>query len=183
MPAVIGMQWAGRLTRPNAAGIDAFLVAWYGPGGGPNQTETNLAAMLDEAAARDFRIGILFETDSPFFAGVGDVTSALQHIQTVHANHPAICAPMDVPSFSFGVHLSTVSIPGALFGHRAIQATRIYGLPRALTPNSWPYLMDITCTATHGIHLQISMRSIRNSPIRWLQQESDLAPISCGWQR
>ena len=79
---VMGRQ----IDQAKGAGIDAFLVAWYGPGGG-NQTETNLTAMLDEAQARNFKIGILFETDSPFLGG--DITGALQHALSVHANHPA----------------------------------------------------------------------------------------------
>ena len=74
------------IDQAKSAGIDALLVAWYGPGGG-NQTETNLAAMLEEAAARNFKIGILFETNSPFMGG--DVSGALQHALSVHANHPA----------------------------------------------------------------------------------------------
>lgn len=76
------------IEQAQRAGIDALLVAWYGPGGG-NQTEPNLSALLDEAAARGFKIGVLFETTSPFFGGTGDVTAALQHLQNVHAAHPA----------------------------------------------------------------------------------------------
>ncbi len=81
---VMGRQ----IDQAKAAGIDAFVVAWYGPGGG-NQTETNLTALLEEAAARDFRIAVLFETTSPFFAGLGDVASAMQHLSSVHMNQPA----------------------------------------------------------------------------------------------
>ena len=77
------------IEQAQAAGIDAFLVAWYGPGGDTNQTEPNLAALLDEAAARNFKIGVLFETDSPFLGSPGAITGALQHIRDVHANHPA----------------------------------------------------------------------------------------------
>lgn len=76
------------IDQAKAAGIDGFLVAWYGPAGG-NQTEPNLAALLEEAAARDFKIGILFETDSPFIGGVDGVTGALQHALSVHASQPA----------------------------------------------------------------------------------------------
>ncbi len=76
------------IEQAQAAGIDAFVVAWYGPGG-DNQTEGNLAALLEEAAARNFRICVLFETDSPFFGGVQDVTAALQHLGAVHAAQPA----------------------------------------------------------------------------------------------
>ncbi|MEZ4870473.1 MAG: endo-1,3-alpha-glucanase family glycosylhydrolase [Caldilineaceae bacterium] len=77
------------IDQAKAAGIDALLVAWYGPNGDSNQTEPNLAALLDEAAARNFKIGILFETDSPFLGGTDAIRGALQHALTVHANHPA----------------------------------------------------------------------------------------------
>lgn len=77
------------IEQAQQAGIDAFIVAWYGPTGQHNQTEPNLAALLEEAAARNFKIGILFETDSPFFAGIGDVTTAMSHGISVHASHPA----------------------------------------------------------------------------------------------
>jgi uncharacterized protein YraI len=69
------------------AGIDAFVVAWYGPH--ENQTEPNLAALLEEASVRNFKIAILFETDSPFLGGIGDITGALQHAAAVHMSHPA----------------------------------------------------------------------------------------------
>lgn len=75
------------IDQAKSAGIDAFLVAWYGPSN--NQTEPNLSALLEEAAARNFKIGILFETDSPFLGSSGAVTGALQHALSVHANHPA----------------------------------------------------------------------------------------------
>ncbi len=78
-----------QIEQAQAAGIDAFLVAWYGPNGDSNQTEPNLAALLDEAAARNFRIGILFESTSPFINGTGEATAALAHALNVHANHPA----------------------------------------------------------------------------------------------
>lgn len=73
------------IAQAQAAGIDAFVVAWYGPNG--NQTESNLAALLEEAAARNFKIAILFESDSPFLGG--DLTGAMSHALSVHANQPA----------------------------------------------------------------------------------------------
>jgi hypothetical protein len=76
------------IEQAQRSGIDALMVAWYGPGQS-NQTEPNLAALLDEANARGFKIGILFETDSPFFSGPGGATAALRHALEVHANHPA----------------------------------------------------------------------------------------------
>ncbi len=82
---VMGRQ----IDQAKAAGIDAFVVAWYGPNGDTNQTEPNLTALLDEAAARGFKIAVLFETDSPFLGSVDATTAALQHLLSVHANHPA----------------------------------------------------------------------------------------------
>lgn len=80
---------ARHIEQAQQAGIDGFVVAWYGPSGQWNQTEANLAALLEEAAARNFRIGILFESTSPFFAGVEDATAAMAHALSVHAQHPA----------------------------------------------------------------------------------------------
>jgi uncharacterized protein YraI len=77
------------IDQAKAAGIDAFIVAWYGPNGDSNQTEANLRALLEEAAARNFRIGILFETDSPFLGSAGSIQGALQHALSVHAAQPA----------------------------------------------------------------------------------------------
>ncbi len=77
------------IDQAKAAGIDGFLVAWYGPYGDSNQTEANLSALLDEAAARNFKIGVLFETDSPFMGGVDSTVTGLQHLLGTHASHPA----------------------------------------------------------------------------------------------
>lgn len=77
------------IDQAKQAGIDAFIVAWYGPQVENNQTEPNLVALLEEAAARNFQIGILFETNSPFFGGIGDVTNALSHALSTHVHHPA----------------------------------------------------------------------------------------------
>lgn len=77
------------IDQAKAAGIDGFVVAWYGPNGESNQTEANLTALLEEAAARNFRIGILFETDSPFLGGYDSIAAALQHALSAHANQPA----------------------------------------------------------------------------------------------
>ena len=77
------------IDQARAAGIDAFVVSWYGPQVENNQTETNLAALLDEAAARGFRIAVDVETRGPFFRGAGDVQAALATLLATHAQHPA----------------------------------------------------------------------------------------------
>jgi len=80
---------ARQIDQAKAAGIDAFVVSWYGPRVENNQTETNFRAMLDEAAARGFRLAIDVEVTSPFFGGPGDVQAALSALLATHAGHPA----------------------------------------------------------------------------------------------
>ena len=80
---------ARHIDQAKAAGIDALIVSWYGPQVQNNQTETNLRVMLDEAAARGFRVGVDFEVTSPFYRNAGDVQAALKTLIATHAQHPA----------------------------------------------------------------------------------------------
>lgn len=80
---------ARHIDQAKAAGIDAFVVSWYGPIEKNNQTETNLRVLLDEAANRGFRIAVDFEVTSPFYRSPADVRSALARLLATHANHPA----------------------------------------------------------------------------------------------
>jgi len=80
---------ARQIEQAKGAGIDAFVVSWYGPRVEGNQTETNFRALLDEAAARGFRLAVDFEVTSPFYGGVEDVKAGLRALLATHANHPA----------------------------------------------------------------------------------------------
>lgn len=80
---------ARHIEQAKAAGIDAFVVSWYGPQEANNQTETNLRGLLDEAAARGFRIAVDFEVTSPFYRNAGDVQNGLARLLATHAQHPA----------------------------------------------------------------------------------------------
>ena len=77
------------IEQAKAAGIDALVVSWYGPSTANNQTETNLRAMLDEAAARGFRLAVDFEATSPFYGNAGQAQAALATLLATHAQHPA----------------------------------------------------------------------------------------------
>ncbi len=70
------------------AGIDALVQSWYGPGGG-NQTETNFQMLLNTAGGYGLRAAVDFEVGSPYFGSGADRIAALQHLISVHANHPS----------------------------------------------------------------------------------------------
>jgi hypothetical protein len=80
---------ARHIDQAKGAGVDAFVVSWLGPRVKDNQTETNLRAMLDEAAARGFRVAVDFEVTSDFLGSPGDVQQALRTLLDTHAQHPA----------------------------------------------------------------------------------------------
>lgn len=78
---------ARQIEQAQAAGIDAFVLNWWGKG---NRTEKNLKAMLDVAAQKGFRVAVDFDfKNSPVMHGVASYAENLRHLQTVHAAHPA----------------------------------------------------------------------------------------------
>ncbi|NLF13846.1 MAG: hypothetical protein GX597_18845 [Anaerolineaceae bacterium] len=77
---------ARQIDQAKGAGIDAFVLNWWGQG---NQTEKNLKALLDQAGQKGFRVAVDFDPNSPFMKGTGSYAQNLQHLLTVHAAHPA----------------------------------------------------------------------------------------------
>lgn len=68
-----------------SAGIDGFIVDWYGNG---DRTDTNFSHLLDIASRNGFSATIQFDT--PHFWGVDDVTAQLQAFYQNYANNPTL---------------------------------------------------------------------------------------------
>lgn len=84
---------AGALGRhideARGAGIDAFVMSWFGPKNG-NLTNQVFNSLLDQAGARGFRVGVtvdMFQAD--YNANIAEVTESISYIINDRANHPA----------------------------------------------------------------------------------------------
>jgi hypothetical protein len=77
---------ARQIDHAQGAGIDAFVLNWWGTG---NQTEKNLQTLLDVAAEKGFRVAVDFDINSPFMGGVNSYADNLRHLHAVHAAHSA----------------------------------------------------------------------------------------------
>jgi hypothetical protein len=75
-----------QVEQAQGAGIDAFVLNWWGTG---NQTEANLRTLLDAAAEKGFRVAVDFDINSPFMGGVSSYADNLRHLHAVHAAHGA----------------------------------------------------------------------------------------------
>jgi hypothetical protein len=77
---------ARQIDQAQSAGIDAFVLNWWGKG---NPTEKNLKALLEVAGQKGFRVAVVFDLNSPFMGGVESYADNLRHLHTVHAAHSA----------------------------------------------------------------------------------------------
>jgi uncharacterized protein YraI len=82
---VIGRQ----IDQARSAGIDAFIMSWYGPKNG-NLTHTVFNTLLDQAAARGFKAGAALDLfDSGYNSTSAEVIESLRYLINDRANHPA----------------------------------------------------------------------------------------------
>jgi hypothetical protein len=86
------------IQQAQAAGIDGFVMSWYGNG---DRTDRNLVRLLDLGAQTGFRATIHFET--PHFApyGVADVVAQLKAFHDLRINHQALVRYQGKPVIFF----------------------------------------------------------------------------------
>ncbi|MBI4785584.1 MAG: SH3 domain-containing protein [Chloroflexi bacterium] len=77
---------ARQIQQARGAGIDAFVVSWWGAG---NPTDSNFKIVLDQARAANFSAAVDFEITSPFYKSRTDVINSLKNLLATHVNHPA----------------------------------------------------------------------------------------------
>ncbi len=75
-----------QIKEARGAGIDAFVVSWWGAG---NPTDNNLKIVLDKAQAAGFSVAVDFELTSPFYKSRADAVKSLRNLLATHVNHPA----------------------------------------------------------------------------------------------
>jgi hypothetical protein len=78
-PAAIGRQ----IEQAKAAGLDAFVVAWNGPG---DRTDQNLGRIMQQAAARGFRVSVYVESHN--FAGPAEMAAGLSYLLGTYGTQP-----------------------------------------------------------------------------------------------
>ncbi len=72
------------------AGIDALVLAWYGPDRTNNQTEDNLRILLDKANAHGTQAAVSVDLGSAaFLRNVDEIVAALTALRDDHTQHPA----------------------------------------------------------------------------------------------
>ncbi|HEX7594559.1 MAG TPA: endo-1,3-alpha-glucanase family glycosylhydrolase, partial [Anaerolineae bacterium] len=77
---------ARQIVQARGAGIDAFVVSWWGAG---NPTDDNLKLMLDQARAANFRVAVDFEVTAPFYNSKQDAINSLKNLLATRAQQPA----------------------------------------------------------------------------------------------
>jgi hypothetical protein len=87
---------AQHVKEAQSAGIDGFVMSWYGNG---DRTDANLGRLLDISQQAGFRATIHFET--PHFWGTDDVIAQLKAFYANRAGHPALLRYQGKPVIFF----------------------------------------------------------------------------------
>lgn len=77
------------IDQAKGAGIDAFVMSWFGPKNN-NMTHTVFNTLLDQAAARGFKIGAAVDlVDATYHSTGPEIVESLRYLINDRANHPA----------------------------------------------------------------------------------------------
>ncbi len=78
----------GQIDSAKSAGIDAFIMSWYGPKN-DNLTHQVFNTLLDQASARGFHAAVSLDMADPGYnTSVDEVIQSLQYVINDRANHP-----------------------------------------------------------------------------------------------
>ena len=77
---------ARHLQQAIGAGLDGFVVAWPGPGTGP---DNNFGTLLNMSAGTNFRSTVHVETNCPQFRSTDDIVAALRYLIQNRASNPS----------------------------------------------------------------------------------------------
>lgn len=93
-PVVPYNSWDGaavgrQIDEARSAGIDAFIMSWFGPKNN-NLTHQSFNVLLDQASARGFKAGAAVDMqEGGYNATIAEVTESLTYLISDRANHPA----------------------------------------------------------------------------------------------
>jgi hypothetical protein len=73
-----------QIDQARAAGLDAFVVAWNGPG---DRTDQNLGRVMAQAARRNFRVSVYVESHN--FAGPSEMAAGLSYLLGTYGGQPS----------------------------------------------------------------------------------------------
>ena len=80
---------ARQIDQAKAAGIDAFVVSWYGPRAEQPDGNEPPPRCSTRLRAGGFRLAVDVEVTAPFYRNAGDVQAGLKALLATHAQHPA----------------------------------------------------------------------------------------------
>ncbi|MBZ0296815.1 MAG: SH3 domain-containing protein [Anaerolineae bacterium] len=84
-----GAAIARQIDQARSAGIDAFIMSWFGPKNN-NLTHQSFNILLDQASARGFKAGAALDMqEGGYNASTGEVIESLTYLISDRAQHPA----------------------------------------------------------------------------------------------
>jgi hypothetical protein len=160
------------IEQAQAAGIDVFVQAWYGPEPMQNPTQANLRSLLDRARAVNFEVAALVDMTGAFLNSADEVEAALIALRT-HTAHSAYLKVNGRPVVFFLGQVPRLPMPQwkALRARVDPEARMIWiaqGDASALIPTSdllevfdGIYLYDLARSSTIGALLQTTSGQVR----------------------